>query len=83
MPFETADALYLNQTEVELNQMLSNEATVNGDAFVNTYTASIATTCARPRPTAGSSRSYRRHPPTRHTPTPTGKRPWPASWRRP
>ena len=34
-------ALYLNQTEVELNQMLSNEATVNGDAFVNTYTASI------------------------------------------
>jgi hypothetical protein len=42
MPFETTDALYLTQTEVELNQMLSNEAAANGDVFVNTYTPSIS-----------------------------------------
>ena len=42
MPFETADALYLSQTEVELNTMLSTEATANGDVFVNTYTPSTS-----------------------------------------
>jgi hypothetical protein len=41
MPFETGDALYLTQTEGELNQMLSNEAAANGDAFVNTYAPSV------------------------------------------
>ena len=42
MPFETSDALYLTQTEVELNQMLAKEASAYGDTYVDTYTPSVS-----------------------------------------
>ncbi len=51
MPFETNDALYLNQTEVELNQMLANEASANQDVFVNTYTPSVTHNACTPEAT--------------------------------
>lgn len=41
MPFETGDAQYLNQTEVELNSALATAAAANGATYVNTYTPSI------------------------------------------
>jgi lysophospholipase L1-like esterase len=42
MPFETGDAQYLNQTEVELDNALEAAATsVNYATYVNTYTQSI------------------------------------------
>ncbi len=41
MPFETSDALYLTQTEVELNAVLSKEALAYGDTYIDTYTPSI------------------------------------------
>lgn len=42
MPFETGDAQYLSQTEVELNTMLSNVASANGATYVDTYTTSVS-----------------------------------------
>jgi lysophospholipase L1-like esterase len=41
MPFETGDAEYLNQTEVELNSALATAAASKGAIYVNTYTPSI------------------------------------------
>jgi lysophospholipase L1-like esterase len=40
MPFETADAEYLNSIEQDLNSMLLTTAAANGATFVNTYTPS-------------------------------------------
>jgi len=40
MPFETADAEYLNSIEQDLNSMLQETAEANGATFVNTYTPS-------------------------------------------
>jgi lysophospholipase L1-like esterase len=40
MPFETADAEYLNSIEQDLNSMLQTTAAANGATFVNTYTPS-------------------------------------------
>jgi lysophospholipase L1-like esterase len=40
MPFETADAEYLNSVEQDLNTMLQETARTNGATFVNTYTPS-------------------------------------------
>ncbi len=40
MPFETADAEYLNSVEQDLNTMLQETAAANGATFVNTYTPS-------------------------------------------
>jgi hypothetical protein len=42
MPFETSDALYLNQTEVELNTMLASAAGANSATYVDTYTPSMS-----------------------------------------
>ncbi|MGD0811896.1 MAG: SGNH/GDSL hydrolase family protein [Acidimicrobiales bacterium] len=40
MPFETADAEYLNSIEQDLNSMLQETAAANGATFVDTYTPS-------------------------------------------
>jgi len=40
MPFETADAEYLNSIEQDLNTMLQETAQANSATFVNTYTPS-------------------------------------------
>jgi lysophospholipase L1-like esterase len=40
MPFETADAEYLNSIEQDLNSMLQATAVANGATFVDTYTPS-------------------------------------------
>jgi lysophospholipase L1-like esterase len=40
MPFETADAQYLNGIEKDLNAMLQTEAAANGATYVDTYTPS-------------------------------------------
>jgi lysophospholipase L1-like esterase len=40
MPFETADAEYLNSIEQDLNSMLQQTAAANGATYVDTYTPS-------------------------------------------
>jgi lysophospholipase L1-like esterase len=41
VPIASGDLAYLRQTEKELNQMLADEAAVNGATYVDTYTPSI------------------------------------------
>jgi lysophospholipase L1-like esterase len=41
VPIASGDIAYLRQTEKELNQMLADEASVNGATYVDTYTPSI------------------------------------------
>lgn len=51
MPFETADAEYLNSIEVDLNTMLSTAATANHDTYVDTYTPSEGHNACTPEST--------------------------------
>ena len=41
VPIAYGDVAYLRQTEKELNQMLADEAAVNGSTYVDTYTPTI------------------------------------------
>jgi lysophospholipase L1-like esterase len=41
VPIAHGDVPYLRGVELELNQMLADEAAANGAAYVNTYTDSI------------------------------------------
>ncbi|HET9172878.1 MAG TPA: SGNH/GDSL hydrolase family protein [Actinospica sp.] len=41
VPLASGDLAYLRQTEKELNQMLADEATVNGATYVDTYTPTV------------------------------------------
>jgi lysophospholipase L1-like esterase len=41
VPIASGDIAYLRQTEKELNQMLADEASVNGATYVDTYTPTI------------------------------------------
>ena len=51
MPFETADAEYLNSIEQDLNAMLQATATANGATFVDTYTPSEGHNACTPEST--------------------------------
>jgi lysophospholipase L1-like esterase len=51
MPFETADAEYLNSIEQDLNTMLQTTAGANGATFVNTYTPSESHNACTPKST--------------------------------
>jgi len=51
MPFETADAEYLNSVEEDLNTMLQATAGSNGATFVNTYTPSESHNACTPEST--------------------------------
>lgn len=49
VPIAYGDVPYLRNTELELNQMLANEAAANGARYVDTYTSSIGhDVCATP-----------------------------------
>ena len=68
VPFAHGDVPYLRTTEIELNQMLANEAAANGATFVDTYTPTIghdACTSAGTRDVEGvipTSPAYPFHP---------------------
>jgi len=51
MPFETADAEYLNSVEQDLNSMLATTARANGAKFVDTYTPSEGRNACTPEST--------------------------------
>jgi hypothetical protein len=48
LPFESGDAQYLQQTELEMNHMLQAEAAANGSTYVDTYTASESHSACAP-----------------------------------
>ena len=79
MPFETADAEYLNSIEQDLNSMLQETAAANGATFVTLTRRARATMLAQPKAPAGLSPSCRPHPPTPFTPMPTARPPWQAN----
>lgn len=49
VPLTTGDVAYLNGVEQELNSMLADEARVNGDSYLDTYTPSIGHDACQPQ----------------------------------